>query len=311
MSHHDRLHPHNGDPAWFEAFWFPFIVQEIGLTVYVYPWFRTAMGLWGGGVLAWDAKGALAWDIVHNDYRWSEPLGDPASMQTGERLDFPQGITLDCLAPGRAYRIRYDHPALALDVRFEAARDVNVSTRPVGESKLFAGHIDQPGHYSGRVRVGTVWHEVNCYWVRDRSWGPRRNDNLSMHVGYYHATASANDAFLIVTDFSAAHDHSTFITGYLVRDGVQAALASGGAVLKRNADGSPAGCAITAMDVLGRELVADGESQTKIAYQLQPGMFNWSTLARWRFGACEAYGELQDTWHPDKYRAFIRNEWRA
>jgi len=308
---HDGLHPHDGDPAWFEAFWFPFIVPEIGLTVYVYPWFRTALGLWGGGVLAWDGKGHTAWTMLHNEYRWAEPLGDPSHLVDGDTLNLPQGVRIDCLKPGTAYRVRYEHEALALDITFTAARELNVSTRAVGDSKLFAGHIDQPGHVTGRVRVGGEWHAVDCHWIRDRSWGPRRNDNLNMHVGYYHATASGDDAFLLVTDSSAAPDRSTLLMGYLVRGGVQAPLTAGSAAITRQADGAPASCVITATDELGRELRAEGESLTKFAYQLQPGMFNWSALARWRFGEVSAYGELQDTWHPDKYRQFIRTEWQA
>jgi hypothetical protein len=306
---HDGLHPHDGDPAWFEAFWFAFIVPEIELTVYVYPWFRAAMGLWGGGVLAWDGKGQTAWTMLHNDYRWAEPLGDPDGLAAGDTLNLPQGVRIDCLKPGTEFRVRYEHPALALDVTFAGAREINVNTREVGTSKLYAGHIDQPGHYTGRVRVGEHWHDVDCHWIRDRSWGPRRNDNFGMHVGYYHASADADNAFLVVTDSSAAHDRSTLITGYLVRDSVQAALTTGNAAIERLADGSPASCIITATDALGREVRATGESLTKFAYQLQPGMFNWSSLARWQFGGLTAHGELQDTWHPDKYRQFIRNEW--
>lgn len=303
---HDRLHPNDGDPAWFEAFWFGLCVPEIDLVVYIYPWFRTVLGNWGGGVLAWDGHGALPWTMVHNDYRWSEPLGDAALLIRDNKLDAPQGITIDCLQPGTVYSIAYDNPALAIDVTFTAVAPSNLMERATADTHLFAGHIDQPGHITGTVRVADKSYPVDCHWVRDRSWGPRRNDNTAMHIGYYHATASASDAFLAVTDASGDPDKSTLITGYLIRDGMSSPLVSGTAHLTRAADLSPATATIEATDSLGRELQAKGVSRTRLAYQIQPGMFNWSTLARWEFGDAVADGELQDTWHPDKYRSFAR-----
>lgn len=305
---HDGVHPNDGDPAWFEAFWFGLSVPEIDLVIYIYPWFRTVLGNWGGGVLAWDGQGALPWTMFHNDYRWSEPLRDPATMIDGDRIETPHGVTIECLKPGADYHVTYEHPALAVDVTFAAVATYNLMERATANAELFGGHIDQPGHVTGHVRVGEKTHPVDCHWVRDRSWGPRRNDNIGMHIGYYHATASASDAFLIVTDSSNNADRSTLITGYLIRDGVSSKLVDGTASLTRDTDLSPATAQINATDALGRQLQAIGVSRTRLAYQIQPGMFNWSTLARWEFGDAVADGELQDTWHPDTYRSFARGE---
>jgi|TARA_R100000501_G_scaffold10060_2_gene19886 hypothetical protein len=302
----DRLHPVGSEQDWFEAYWFGFNIPDRHLSVYVYPWFRPNMGLWGGGVLAWDDRGSSAATMLYHEYAWARPFDGEDAMIEGTTIATPQGVTIDCLEPAEKYRVRYDRPALAFDVMFTATGPANQTAATTGEENVFKGHIDQPGRYTGWVRIGDETLEVDCHCLRDRSWGPRTDDNYDMHIGYYHATASAEDAFLMVTHASPDADNSALISGYLIRNGQHSPLAEGKARVARNDDHSPATCTIEAKDELGRELRAEGNGINRAGLQLQPGMFNWSSLAEWRFDGCTAYGELQDTWHPDKYRKFVR-----
>ncbi len=304
----DRLHAGGDDDAWFESYWFAFYVPERLLTVYIYPWFRANLGLYGGGVLAWDDKGVLPWTILHHDYSWSGRFAGEASMIEGNTIATPQGIRIHCLAPAERYRIEYDHPDLAFDVTYEATGPANQTAASTAEQDILKGHIDQPGHYRGWIRVGSTRLNVDCHCVRDRSWGPRRDDATEMHIGYDHATASTQDAFLMVGHDSGSDDRFAFMTGYLIRDGVHAPLVEGTAAIERDADLAPRACRISARDTLGRMLDAEGEGLAAVALQQQPGMFNWSSLAEWRFNGVTAHGELQDTWHPDKYRNFARRK---
>lgn len=303
----DALHQAGTEEAFFEAWWFGFQVPDRLLSVYAYPWFRPNLGLAGGGVLAWDERGSLPWSMLHNDYAWSRAYPDTGRMVQGNVLDTPQGVLIECLAPAERYRVRYEREALGFDVTFEAIGPATSTAATTAEEGIFKGHVDQPGHYHGHVHIGEESVAVDCYGVRDRSWGPRRDDATGMHVGYYHATASARDAFLIVTHADLDDDNrSSLISGYLIRDGEHAPLATGEARVTRNADLSPATCLIEAEDVRGRRLRAVGTSLNYAALQLQPGMFNWSSMAKWEFNEVVCHGELQDTWHPDRYRAFVR-----
>ena len=302
----DRLHPSGSDDSWFESWWFAFYVPERRLSVYVYPWFRPNLGICGGGVFAWDDGGSLPWTMTHHDYAWSRRFDGAATMLEGARLTMPQGVVIDVVESGQAYRIRYDHPALAFDVHFAATATVSATAASTADTGIFKGHIDQPGHYTGWVRVNGETLTVDCHCVRDRSWGPRRDDLTAMHIGYFHATASAQDAFLMVGHAGDDPEHFTLLSGYLIRDGVHAVLAEGEARISRADDLSPATCVLRAADVQGRQVEAQGRRLTAVAVQVQPGMFNWSSFAEWRFGDATAYGELQDTWHPDGYRAFAQ-----
>lgn len=304
-SQDDLFHAAGPDPWWFESFWFSFFVPDRQLMVYVYPWFRPNLGLAGGGVLAWDAEAHEPWNIVHNDYAWHLPCPEAAAHVDGPTLRLPQGVRIDVLDPGHRYRIRYEHALLSIDVVFTATFAANVVAKPLGDPQLFAGRIDQCGKVEGHLDLRGERINIDCFSMRDRSWGVRSPDNYGMHIGYFHATFSAEDAFLAVSDESrASSDGAPLVNGYLLRDGVLAPLKGGAAKLERDAEGRPTLCVITAGDEAGRMVKATGRSTTWFAYQPYPGMFNWSSLASWETGEHSGLGELQDTWHPDGWRRF-------
>lgn len=302
----DQLHPPTADDSWYESYWFAFYVPERNIMVYAYPWFRTALGVYGGGVMAWDTAGHAPWTILHNDYAWARRFAGPDSILEGGSIITPQGIRIDCLEERHHYRIRYAHPRLAFDVTFTPAGDANIMAATTAEEGVFASHVDQPGHYAGTLRVGDTWLPVDCFLIRDRSWGPRRDDKKDMHIGYFYATASNSDAFLMVGHGRETLEDFDLISGYLIRDGVRFPLASASANIARNDLHAPKRCTIQAEDEMGRTLVAEGEAITFAGLQQQPGMFTWTSLARWRFSDIETYGELQESWHPDRYRSFVR-----
>lgn len=301
----DTFHP-VGDDLWsFESFWFSFFLPRQRMMVYVYPWFRPVIGIAGGGVLAWDDSGREAWNIRHCDYHWYTPCRDTSALVQGDTLQLPQGIAITCLRPQQDYHLRYAAPRFSLDVVFKGHRPANVSTQAIGESQLFGGRIDQCGHVEGFVEIDGERFAVDCQSMRDRSWGIRRDDNRRMNIGYFHATADENNAFLAVSAPARPTDAGgPVVSGYLVQDGEQQPLVVGQATVEaRDADGAPRSCIITAQDKAGRKLEARGVSISPFAYQPYPGMFNWSALADWDFNGHACPGELQNTWHPDGWRA--------
>jgi hypothetical protein len=310
----DNFHAPPDDPWAFESYWFSFFVPEKRLMIYVYPWFRPTLGIAGGGVLAWDHSASVAWNLVHCDYNFQLPCPSVHTLVDGTSLNLPHGITIQVLEPLKRYHLKYGHPNLTLDVTFTAIHPANIATRPIGGSQLFAGRIDQCGRVVGRVTIGSEEYAVDCLSMRDRSWGTRRDDNKDMNIGYYHATATQEDAFLVVANHAAAavaasNDvNAPIVTGYLMEGGELHPLTKGTATLKRNSQCTPVECEIQATDATGRVLRASGSALNWFAFQPYPGMFNWSSLADWRFNSHSCNGELQNTWHPDKWRAFFRRQ---
>jgi hypothetical protein len=99
---------------------------------------------------------------------------------------------------------------------------------------------------------------IDCLSMRDRSWGTRRDDNRDMNIGYFHATATDKDAFLVVSNHATAVDgqsndaEAPIVMGYLIKDGEYQALAQGTVSFQRNAGGRPLSTEIRGNDVTGR-----------------------------------------------------------
>jgi hypothetical protein len=167
---------------------------------------------------------------------------------------------------------------------------------------LFSAHIDQPGHVTGSFTLGDETMTVDCYSIRDRSWGPRVSDP-SFRMGYSCAQTST-DAFLALTYPDAAAAPMTF--GYNWSDGEAAVLVSASRSIERCGPW-PSRVIVEARDALGRDVVAVGESVNRISYTNVPWMFVWCSLVHWEVNGVEAWGEDQDAWHVENYRRFARS----
>jgi hypothetical protein len=300
----DDFHPApNDDPYWNETVWFSFSVPERAIHGYVYPWVRRNQEICGGGVMVWDGMNDHPWDCLHWNYHWNTPLGPLGDLRD---YTFPQGIHVRCLEPMQKYHVTYDHPDCGLDILFEGI--VEPHAVGLGESwdEFFAGHLDQCGHVTGTLRLGRETIPVDCYAMRDRSWGPRVETNF--HVGYNHGQ-SAKAAFLAWTYLDGSA--SDVAQGYLWRDGERALLVSGSQELHRDGP-RPRRSIIRGTDALGRSFEAVGECVNYVPFANLPWMFNWLTLARWELEGSdgqivEAWGEMVESWHVDDYRRFARS----
>ena len=141
----DDLHePTSPHPWWTETSWLQFSVPERNLSVNVYPWFRPNLGLLCGGVMVWDDTTTLPWQIPYCRYDWHLVLPDRPNLRSAR---LPTGLVIECEQPNHQYRLRYDDPACAFDVRF-------TSTMPphLDGSDGRVGHVDQPGRVVGSLR---------------------------------------------------------------------------------------------------------------------------------------------------------------
>jgi hypothetical protein len=90
-----------------------------------------------------------------------------------------------------------------------------------------------------------------------------------------------------------------------LRDGEAAALRSGTRIVEREGPW-PRRVVIRATDALDRQLEAVGVCVNRVSFTNIPWMFNWVSLTRWEFADGIGWGEDQDVWHIDRYRAFAR-----
>ncbi len=235
----DDFHPAGTDHWWTETCWFSFIVPERDLMAYLYCWQRPNIACSGGGVLIWDASGEAPWEIPYFDYQWNLP---PAEGDL-RNMVWPNGVGVRCLSPLQRYAVHYSKPEI-LEIEIEFAG--------VMEPALNGAHIDQVGRVTGRMNLYGESAEIDCYAMRDRSWGPR-SDLLGMgvRVGYCYGTASASTGFLLFTDIDDERDEMGKRYGYVIRDGERCDLVRAVRRVERSA-GRPTRIVIEGEDAAGR-----------------------------------------------------------
>ena len=276
-----------GNPAWTETIWFGAWIPEAAISVYVYQWFRPVLGIYGGGCLVWDAKAYLPWDIPVFRYDVNRPL--PAQVDL-RRLQLDCGTSITCLREGEVYDIAYRRGDVDLAMRFTAVTPPDIVTAK-GVAEFFNGHIDQAGRYTGHLTLAGRRHAIDCFGIRDRSWGPRViGDDIRMN--YCHGQ-SEHLAFLCYS--KPEGDTDTVFKGYLARDGQRRELV-GGQRRAHYRDGQLARIDVALEDSDGRTLAGSGVPLNRFVYEPYPGLVNWLQLMEWRFGDEVIYGEEQDVW---------------
>jgi len=93
-------------------------------------------------------------------------------------------------------------------------------------------------------------------------------------------------------------------TGFLMRDGVWARVASGTRSVHRDKRGRPAEIVIDANDELGRSLQSVGTVASRQVFKTYPSMFCWKSLVEWELDGNHCWGEDQDIWHPERWRRY-------
>ena len=183
----DCFHPPAEDhPHWSETAWFGFSVPERALAGTVYPLFRPNLGVCSLGVYVWDESGHEPWAVRYGRTQWHLPM--PTDDLTDLRVG---GLELTCLEPLTRYRLRYeDGERIALDLTYEGL--IAPHGFGIGRGR---GHIDQPCHVRGTLRLGDESIAVDGADMRDRSWHVR-DDRRTTRASYSYGIASKREMFL-------------------------------------------------------------------------------------------------------------------
>ncbi|MGW0663654.1 DUF7064 domain-containing protein [Streptodolium elevatio] len=300
----DEFHPPTSDdPYWTETCWFTFTVPERKLSGQLYPFFRANQGVAAGGAYFWDETGRYIHDALYAKNFWHMPIPD----QPLTDITLPNGIAYRCVEPQKVYQVRYDDPdggdEISVDLTF---------TGVLPPHYLGDKHVDQPGRYEGTIVLRGEVIPVDSYGFRDRSWGVRSQFGQGLMTsparrgGYSYATASDRDAFHAITmDFGSG---CVAIHGYVLRDGVWAKLAKGRreVVERDDVTGWATRVVLEGADELGRELHADGRTENRLGFFLNPNLFTVNCLTSWTFDGVTAYGEDHENFSAAEIRSFSR-----
>lgn len=302
-------------PFWNESGWFPFYVAERDLSGFVYMNHRPNMNFSMTGVALWDPTGENMWDCVYHDWHEFAPL-DIRGADT-EMYDYstPNGLTVKCLEPQKAFTLQYDRDGVQFDLRFDATMEVANAGFPDGSEEWGPHHYEQGGRITGSVYVDGEQIAVDCGSNRDHSWGPRLyknnprgdfpwfNDGKGFAVQMYNAGNLPQDSDPIVGTTEPA------ITGWIQRDDKVGNLVTGSrTVLERRPDGVPWRLAIECVDDLGRTARAEGRCKNVLKWIPWARYLQYWSLCEWTLddGSIQ-HGEAIE-WFPGvQARRFLRS----
>jgi len=308
----DDFHDEEMTDRWWETEtnWFSWNVPERNLGGWTYCQARPNARLCNGGAWVWDAGGAYPWELAYRA-EYSGLQLPPRSERDMRDFEWPNGVHVRALEPLRRYAVSYSDPgALELDLEFEAIMAPN--PHPTGVVPFLKGvHFDQPGHVTGRMVLRGDRIPIDCYSVRDRSWGPRPQGRPKRRagsdvsqagnfggVGYSFCAAGPGEAWLVYA--VPGPDAEPVTCGFLLRGGEYGHILAGERRLTFDAGtGWPLSFEIAAVDEFDRLLSVHGEAVSR----------HWrghggDSLVQWRWdGGVEGWGEDQSY--------FSRAQWEA
>jgi hypothetical protein len=281
-----------------ETFWYSFFVPERRLGAWLYTGVRQHPGITHGGMWVWDDSGWLP-----SDCRFYEGFSAlKAPSMRGPDFASPTGMGIEVIEPLMSYRLTYDdRDRVTVDLRFDAV-EPPVALRSGAPPYPKAHHFDQMGHVVGDLHLDGETIHVDCYAIRDRSWGPRTERGYQ-RVGYAWG-GSADVSFL--TYSSPAQGDDKVHTGYLRREGDIYRITGGERRVVRSAGGRARTIEIDAVDEAGRTVTAHG---TALSHLQLPGatFTTMCTALMWDVDGQQVAGEDQDVWPLKEWRLLVHS----
>ncbi|MGI9598046.1 MAG: DUF7065 domain-containing protein [Acidimicrobiales bacterium] len=295
-----------GDEWWFtETAWFSFHNIERRLGGWFYTMARHNIGTVAGGAWVWDDTAHLPWEVLHSANYSALELPAEADLRN---VELPTGVSIAVEQPTMAYRLGYDDPGrYTADLRFEAASP----PRPlVSSGSTFgnAAHFDQIGHVTGTIEVHGEPIAIDCWSMRDRTWG-RRPEDRPRQAAYVTGAGQGGAGFLAVTNTRDGTDRVSY--GFVNRGGESVGLVDGQRSVTRHPDnGWVETIRIDATDAAGNPFVAEGHSVSRITIN-RHSFIDLNSVIHWRLegpdGGTEWFGEDQDMWPVHRWASAKRS----
>ena len=288
----DKFHFGQASDAWWETetCWFSFHHAERRLGGWLYTMARPNIGTIAGGIWVWDDTASLPWEVPYSaNY---SALEIPADQDLDD-IVLPTGVSISVIEPTMSYRLGFEDPdRLSVDLRFEGS----MAPRPLtagGSTFGKARHFDQIGRVSGQISVAGESIDIDCWAMRDRTWGPRP-ENRPRQAAYVTAAKDGENGFLAVTN---AKTGDRVAYGFLRQDGRTVSLVDGTrTVAERDPEhGWVTELRLEVIDAEGRQLEAVGEPVSRIIINRHT-FIDINSLVRWSVGGDSWWGEDQDMW---------------
>lgn len=290
------------NPYWNESVWFSMSIPERHIHGMIQYYFRPNMGMLNGGPCLWDRENRYQWNCLH--YQWSHLQALPGGA---EKFDMKARNSLSCkmIEPLQRYKIDYDHDGMVLDLTWDAVGPCHeLKTGDPGQQSTAKFHIEQPGRMTGTITRHGETMAVDCFSMRDTSYGAR--DYESLAVGGYFWGISAESSFHALC--MGEGKFADCVGGYIMQDGEMASLVSGRREVLEWGEFGPSRVLFEGTDTLGRKMQASG--------RIDPGLIftgytdhtvHWS-LTEWDWDGVTHWGDNQEFSPAERFRLIARGE---
>lgn len=298
----DGFHFAQASEKWWETetAWFSFHHPERKLGGWLYTMARPNIGIISGGIWVWDDTTALPWEVPYSaNYSALEIPKD----QDLTDITLPTGVSIKMVEPTMSYDLGFhDEGFLEVDLRFDggmAPRPLTAGNSTFGKAR----HFDQIGRVHGQIVVHGEKIDIDCWAMRDRTWGPRPEDR-PRQAAYITSAKDADNGFLAVTNHK---EGDTVSYGFLLQDGHMANLVDGQRTVVRDPEnGWITEIRLEATDADGRKLDAVGDPVSRIVIDRRT-FIDINSLVRWSVDGADWWGEDQDMWPMKRFSEAKRN----
>jgi len=261
------------------------------------------MNLLVGGPAIWDATGSEMWNCLYYDWRTFQAMPNAA-----RKFDFtaPNSLSVETLEPSTRYRLRYDNNGFLLDLEWQAVSEPHDFT---GMEELATGaagkrlHIEQCGRVTGLMRVNGEEFLLNCYSLRDTSFGVRHFGQV-VKGSYFWGIASPETAFHVLT--LGDGPEQKVAGGFLIQDGRMETILGGMRKVIEDGPLSPLSFSLQVKDKAGRSASLIAKTKNPFLFVGYPdNPTTWSMLEIEHDGKVY-WGDIQEFRPMEVFRRQVR-----
>lgn len=299
----DRFSDNMSDHAhWNESVWFSFSIPEQRKHGFIHYYFRPNMGLLNGGPVLWDQTGTQVWNCLY--YNWSHLQACPPGAEKFN-MRAPNSLAVKVLEPAARYAIHYDNDDFVVDLEWSAIGPIHqLKSKSAAQQAAHQYHMEQPGRMTGTISLDGKAHAVNCYSMRDTSFGTRIYDKSSAG-GYFWGIAEHSAFHAIAKGTGPRQD---VVGGFLWKDNLLGSLVAGTRNVEEYSRFGPRRVVLDAVDEHGRKISAKGSIDEGLIFTGYTDRTVVWSLLEWDCDGVTHWGDNQEFCNSLRFRRIARGD---
>jgi hypothetical protein len=311
----DFLHPNqicSGDSC-TETQYFGFYVPKANIYAFCYFWLHPNINCVMGGLAV--CQGLKRSHLQAELFDFNTYLSKDTVIKNDlHSYRLPNSYQVDVLEPGKKMRLRYDDP-----VR-QNRLDLSIAAMMPPAMRANNRHFEQAMKYEGELTLRGQKHQVDCYNVRDRSWGELRPEEALPFPPMTWTTGIFGDNFafncsafdhpdynpITLKEFPISAEQA-FNDGWVFRDGQLAKIKSVKKLTMRDPEtGRPLSHVMDMVDVDNREYHITGTITAGLPFGGWLNLYTHLCLTKWECEGMTGWGDTQDLHWTDFERQFTK-----